>query len=401
MNSAGCCFLLGVLLCSGCMAAPEVKEVAGVKRVGATATAMVPKDNKVMLMLGQDLDSIAGYTRSGRYPMPTGVITYLAFYRLLDASFPAYGALGQDENGNVLGDTVDWGAGPLNAAHLVERYPNAVLVVGLNIAEGNQHEVWAKDGLLKIGRGHYDPQIRRLARFFRSLNRPVYLRIGYEFDGFWNRGYANTEAYIRAYRRIVDVLRQQGVQNVAYVWQASASPIDDVIDQRREDIRQWYPGDDYVDWMGFSWFLPPDVRQQPVATQRSLADEVLAFARVKGKHVMLAEAAPQGFDLQASTVANISPVWDGVVGSERKPLSSEDIWQRWYAPFFAYIRKNADAIRAVAYINADWESQSMWSAPYANGYWGDSRVQVNEAISRRWLQEVGDTAFWASSGFEF
>lgn len=390
------CLALAVLLFSGCMTVPEIKgELRPTVKGSSGSSVMMPKNNKVMLMLGQDLESLAAYTDSGWYPEPAGVSTYLAFYRLLDASFPAYGALGQDERGRILHDTVDWGAGALNTTHLVERYPDAALVVGLNIAEGNQHDVWTVDGLSKLSKGVYDPQIRRLARFFKSLGqRPVYLRIGYEFDGAWNRGYDNPVVYISAYQRIVDVLRQQGVRNVAYVWQASASPIDDVIDQRREDIRRWYPGDDYVDWLGLSWFLAPDVRYQSVATQRILADEILTLARSKGKPVIVAEAAPQGYDLKKSTVANISPIWDGAAGAKRQQLSSEHIWQRWYVPFFVYIRSNADVIRAVTYVNADWDAQSMWSTPYVNGYWGDSRVQTNSLISQKWLDEISDHTFW-------
>ena len=74
--------------------------------------------------------------------------------------------------------------------------------------------------------------------------------------------------------------------------------------------------------------------------------------------------------------------------------TGDAIWQEWFAPFFAYVEANRDIIRAVAYVNADWDSQSMWAAPYAEGYWGDSRIQANTEISRRWLQQIGDTTNW-------
>ena len=34
----------------------------------------------------------------------------------------------------------------------------------------------------------------------------------------------------------------------------------------------------------------------------------------------------------------------------------------------------------------------MWE-PGVQGYWGDSRVQVNEVIKERWLAEIGSD-FW-------
>ena len=36
--------------------------------------------------------------------------------------------------------------------------------------------------LWQVNQGHYDGNIDRLADFLRGLKRPVYLRVGYEFD---------------------------------------------------------------------------------------------------------------------------------------------------------------------------------------------------------------------------
>lgn len=385
---------------SACSAAFDT--AGAINRPSGTASSVVAnkplitlaqQKGKVMLVLGQDLVSINHYAATGRYPTPAGVTTYLSFYNLTRPEFPAYGALGQDMRGRPVAD-VNWGAGPLNAAALAQRYPNSALVIGLNMAEGNAGQLWVPDGLAGIAAGRYDANIRRLARFCNSLSQPVYLRIAYEFDGAWNLGYEKPLQYIAAYRRIVDVMRREGVSNTAYVWQASASPVDDLLDGKREDIKQWYPGDAYVDWLGLSWFDVPDRRYKSAPTQRELADEVVRLARVKQKPVMIAEAAPQGFDLSALTVARRSPLLGGRAGTQRRELNASAIWQQWFVPFCSYIRSNADVIRAVAYINADWDAQPMWSVPYSKGYWGDSRVHSNATISRYWQQEMSDETFW-------
>ena len=75
-------------------------------------------------------------------------------------------------------------------------------------------------------------------------------------------------------------------------------------------------------------------------------------------------------------------------------MNEEKIGSEWYKPFFSFIRNNKDAVKAVSYINADWDNQSLWAAPYQNGYWGDSRVQDNLEISKKWLTEIGDKSFW-------
>ena len=350
-------------------------------------------DGNVQLMIGQDLNSIRGYVKSAKYPAPSGVTTYLSFYNLLSTSAPAYGGLGLDQRGYPTNKAVDWGAGPLNTLALAREYPQAALNIGLNIAEGNQSTVWVEGGLVAIARGEYDKEINHLAVFFRLINNPVYLRIGYEFDGAWNRGYDNTRQYIAAYKHIVDKLREKQVRNVAFVWQGSASPIDDILESKHEDITHWYPGDGYVDWVGLSWFLTPDKSVKGAKTQRELANELLRFARLKKKPVIIAEASPQGYDLNEMTQSNISSVWDGESGANKKPVTSAQVWQEWYAPFFTFIHNNKDVIKVVSYINADWDSQPLWSAPYSGGYWGDSRVQMNAEISKKWLLEVGNNAF--------
>ena len=102
---------------------------------------------------------------------------------------------------------------------------------------------------------------------------------------------------------------------------------------------------------------------------------------------MIAEATPQGYHLAE---LNWSSTRED--GSLRTPKTAEEIWDEWYAPFFAHIHDNRDVIRAVAYINVDWNSQPMWE-PGNQGYWGDSRLQANDLVKSRWLAEI-ESDFW-------
>lgn len=350
-----------------------------------------------LLIIGQDLDSVRQYREGCREcPTPAGVTTYLGFYDLLSAESNQFGGLGETPDGRPAPDG-DWGAGRANARRVAAEFPDSSLVLGVDISNGRR-----KDGLAQIVRGEHDDKIARLAQFCKSLQRPIYLRLGYEFDGAWNQGYDDRRTYVAAWRRIVDRMRAQGVSNVDYVWQASASPVDDVIDGgRRERIRDWYPGADFVDWIGLSWFLTaaeqPRVGRVRPPTQLQLADEVLAFARREHKPVMIAEAAPQGYDIGGLSRANRSPIWDGEAGRDRVAKTADEIWREWFQPLFAYVDTNRDAIRAVAYINALWDAQAMWGPPYASGYWGDSRIQANDSIRQRWLAEIRKPA-WVHGG---
>ena len=336
--------------------------------------------------VGQDLDALRGYFGSECCLEPDGATAYLSLYRLLDGE--DYGGLGYGPDGTRLSPEASWGAGRVGALQTATEFGVPHLAIGLFMAEEEPN------GLARIIAGEFDEEIRHLAEFIKSRRGKVFLRIGYEFDGAWNPGYQDTEKFIAAWRRIVDLHREVGTDNAIFVWQASASPIDDRIEGRREDIRDWYPGDDYVDYMGISWFLPPNEQQTvegyTAPTQSALAEELFLFARARGKYVMIAESAPQGFDINERFTANISPIWDGPSAENRTPLTDNEIWEIWFAPYFEMINENADIVRAVAYINVDWDSQPMWGHPYDNGFWGDTRLESNALIAERFSTAMAE-----------
>ncbi len=345
-----------------------------------------------LLIVGQDLGAIRGYMASDCCPLPDGLTAYVDFYDILtDEDF---GGLGIDASGAPVDLEFDWGAGPVSAWKTAAEFGVDGLAIGLSLTE-NEHP-GKLDGLAQ---GEFDEEIRQLATFFGMIEGPVYLRIGYEFDGAWNQGYEDAQRYQAVYRRIVDVLRAEDSDNVEYVWQGAAAVADEVLDKRHEDIRQWYPGDDYVDWMAFSWFMNPretiqvDSDYEPPTTLQ-LATEVLHFARERGKPVMIAEAAPQAMDLNERFMADHSPIWDGPAGENRVEMSDDEIWDHWFGPLFELLNDNRDVIYALAYINADWDSQAMWGPPYASGFWGDTRLEVNEAITQRFSRAIEE---WRSN----
>jgi hypothetical protein len=114
----------------------------------------------------------------------------------------------------------------------------------------------------------------------KTINCPIYLRIGYEFDGPHNQ--LEPEEYKEAYKRFVDITREEGVNNVAFVWHSYAAP-----PYKGYALGSWYPGDDYVDWVAVSLFghmYGPD--------PGLYGDAVFDFAKTHKKPVMVAESSP-------------------------------------------------------------------------------------------------------------
>ncbi|MCG8572591.1 MAG: hypothetical protein MJB14_20860 [Spirochaetes bacterium] len=391
----------------------------------------VPEDGKILLHIGQDLLSCSEYNAtSNGFAEPAGIVTYVNLYTTLDNGAGGnpywFGGLGEDPSG-VLSIDVDWGAGPLNAHKAGYDYPNSTLSIGLWMVE----DIWARDGLDKIITGDYDNEIIRLANFIKSFGEntaqngvlaPVYLRIGYEFEPAWN--YYEPDQYKAAFQRIVDIIRPIA-PNMITVWQAATSPEDQIYQWEDDhDIHKWhpwhpdqttifheevlrnnqyytlqdyYPGDSYVDWCGISWFLSNQVVSDkwdalginPV-TQKEAADVMLQFAREHQKPVMICESTPKGYDLLKGTFSNITSAFNTSLASGEKisEKTPQEIWREWYLPLFLYIYRNLDVIRCLHYINANWDAQPKWGPPYHEGYWGDSRVQVNQYIKNKWQREI-------------
>ena len=315
-----------------------------------------PPADKRLLIIGQDLGAIGGFAApnndgySNHFDLkPGGVTTYVSLPRLWG-----------------LTSKVNLWSGDVSAQGIVDNplYAHSVLAIGLHIVDQEK----------KIAAGDEDDRVEMLARWIKAARRPVFLRIGYEFDGSWN--HYDPPAYKEAFRRIVSIFRRLEVTNCAFVWQSCTSPVNGY---QKKDINDWYPGDDVVDWAGYSWFLS-------TPKQIELTDKLLAFARAHGKPVMVCESAPQGYDLTKLTKRSLSK------GKDPQTKTPEKIWAEWYAPFFAYIEKNADVIKIIAYINVDWDSQLMWAWPYRQGYWGDSRIQANPDLKARWLETVSSPA---------
>lgn len=300
------------------------------------AATFVPSSGR-LLVIGQDTQSITGY--ADNLGAAGGNSVYISI-----------------DNLSGLTTNVDNGAGSNNAATLVNLYPNSALLVA----------VYAVNQLGNINNGSLDSKIDSMINTLKGFNRPVYLRFGYEFDGAWN-SYDPAQfksAWTRIWNRVGTLNARN---NISMVWHSSTYCGGTYLGRPFSD---WYPGDGYVDMVAVSYFTASDCNYSAV-------DAVANFAHAHGKQVMIAESTPQGYAIGASTWH--SP--DGSNPAAPRYADTTEIWT-WYTNFFNWI--NRQDVKVVTYINANWNAQSMWGAPYSQGYWGDSRVQANSVILSNW-----------------
>ncbi len=287
----------------------------------SASNSFVPPAGKTLLLIGQDRDTIARYVRSTGN-VPGGAMLYTNIQKSEGLDRPT-----------------DYGAGPIDGDALLRSYPNSVIQLGLYMV----------DGLNNTLDGTYDASLMRLARWIKKADRPVYLRIGYEFDLPSN--HYDPEKYKNVFRYVVDFLRKEGVRNAAYVWHSYCAPYSD------KEWMDWYPGDDYVDWFGVSMFS---------TSQIPIASNFLKLAREHGKPFMICESTPQG------------------MYSIRGKIE-------WLRHMFQFIKDRN--VGAFCYIDTDWDKQKMW----VGQSWGDARLEKNAETKSLWLKEIAQERYLKAS----
>ncbi|MFH1387386.1 MAG: sugar-binding protein [bacterium] len=118
---------------------------------------------------------------------------------------------------------------------------------------------WSDKNKIKLNdivAGRWDSYISSWAKGVKEFGSPVFLRVAHEFniDGYpWGLIHNNKDPqlYIKAFRHIVDVFRREGATNAKWVW----APMN--YSFPKEKWNDWvaaYPGNDYVDWVGFDGY---------------------------------------------------------------------------------------------------------------------------------------------------
>ncbi|MFB7592945.1 glycoside hydrolase family 26 protein [Streptomyces sp. NPDC056169] len=104
-------------------------------------------------------------------------------------------------------------------------------------------------GWKNLASGRYDteildPQIRRI----KAYGKRVFLSFDQEADARIKEGAGTPAEYVAAYRHLHDRFERLGVDNVVWVWTVSGYL------GSAASMKQLYPGDDYVDWIGMDQY---------------------------------------------------------------------------------------------------------------------------------------------------
>jgi hypothetical protein len=160
--------------------------------------------------------------------------------------------------------------------------------------------------------GQADARLVAVAQGIRSVGSLVMLEPGWEMNGNWSyawqgvlngAGAGAPAKYAAAWRRIVDVFRAQGADNVRWVFNPN---VGNALTHSATGATSWnwyanyYPGDAYVDYVGAHGFNGPSVwggswQSFETMTNGASADHMLSdlAARYPTKPIIIGEFASQ------------------------------------------------------------------------------------------------------------
>ena len=102
-----------------------------------------------------------------------------------------------------------------------------------------------------IAAGTYDDYLRSYADSVRDFGHAVVIGFGHEMNAPWYTwGYQHVPAatFVAAWQHIVTLFRQEGADNVTWLWTLQAD------ESKTGPIASWWPGAQYVTWVGIDGY---------------------------------------------------------------------------------------------------------------------------------------------------
>jgi hypothetical protein len=228
-----------------------------------------------------------------------------------------------------------------------------------------------------IARGEQDVYFANMAGVIKRFGQPVFLSINHEMNGIWypySQPYnpsilgpapkTTAADYVKAWQRIVTIFQKIGATNAIWMWSPNAEDVGGV------SFQNYYPGDNYVDWIGVSLYSdnPP-----------SSLERLNSFAGLHGKPIFINEFATGESKNQNFTKYR------------GRPFPGD---AKWVADFFRALETNYPNVKGVSWFETNkrpYEDNFLlervpdqaraYSTAVKNPRYVASKVQVNTRMT--------------------
>lgn len=149
-----------------------------------------------------------------------------------------------------------------------------------------------------IAAGQQNAFLESYAQSVKAFGHPVIISFAHEMNGTWYPwGWTHTRPadFVRAWRRVVDVFRQVGADNVTWLWTINS------VASYEGPIADYWPGASYVTWVGFdAYYYSPDDDFSGV-----FGLSIAALRQLTSKPILIGETAVGQLDGQASKIPGL------------------------------------------------------------------------------------------------
>ena len=153
-----------------------------------------------------------------------------------------------------------------------------------------------------IASGSYDGYLRQYADSVHDYGHAVVIGFGHEMNASWySWGYRRTSpsTFVAAWQHIVTLFRQQGDDNVTWLWTIQANQ------PGTGPILSWWPGASYVTWVGIDGYY----NQPSDSFDRVFVPTIEQVRTFTAKPILLSETAVAR---HANQYANILNLFNGM-----------------------------------------------------------------------------------------
>jgi hypothetical protein len=157
--------------------------------------------------------------------------------------------------------------------------------------------------IAEIANGTYDDYLTAYADSVRDFRHAVIIGFGHEMNAPWYTwGYRHVPpaTFVAAWQHIVTLFRNQGAENVTWLWTVQADR------SGTGSIASWWPGAQYVTWVGIDGYYYHDSDTFSSVFGKTI-DQVRMFT---SKPVLLSETA---IGAQADPFVNIQNLFKGML----------------------------------------------------------------------------------------
>lgn len=197
----------------------------------------------------------------------------------------------------------------------------------------------------EVNEGKYDTSLEKYGEEIAAFAWPVFIRPWWEFNGTWwpwGRNKCTPAEFKEAWIRLVTKIKSK-CSNAAFYWCANIY----FDEETKKAIEERYPGDSYVDWVGFDGYSG----ENPIKKEGAK----YPFERFEPTYTKLIEVAPTKpqmiGEVSTSEIGVNKPAWIAELFSQMLPVFSRIKAVVWY---------NAPAVHESEGVQGrvDWQIES-------------------------------------------